>query len=307
MRRRQAVKQESLELLLDTICNTFGGVLFIAILVVLLLQQTSRRPPGEAPSQEPPVSPEALRALSAELASVTAQTARLRATRASQEELTSAFAPQEVRAAITTRNELSAEEDALRTKVDELQAANASLAAEVEATRSANAQVQATLQDAVQQRESLQAALQRERKGREQTARLPVLRSAGLKREIGVVLRYGRIYVWHRYDAAYNRLGLNTDDFVVVDEAGESLVTSPRPLGGVPLDGTAGSQAALRQMLLRFNPRTCYFAAIVRPDTYGHCQHFRDAALQLGFEYRLMPCEAHTQVTDRGGKGGDVQ
>src|SRR4051812_32574075 len=39
MKRRRPA-DSSLELLLDTICNTFGGVLFLAILVCILLQNT---------------------------------------------------------------------------------------------------------------------------------------------------------------------------------------------------------------------------------------------------------------------------
>ena len=42
MSRRSAAKQDSLELLLDTICNTFGGVLFIAILVVQKVNTVGR-------------------------------------------------------------------------------------------------------------------------------------------------------------------------------------------------------------------------------------------------------------------------
>ena len=36
MSRRQRRVADSLDLLLDTICNTFGGVLFIAMLVMIL-------------------------------------------------------------------------------------------------------------------------------------------------------------------------------------------------------------------------------------------------------------------------------
>lgn len=39
------IKESSLELLLDTICNTFGGVLFIAILVIVLVNMSSREIP----------------------------------------------------------------------------------------------------------------------------------------------------------------------------------------------------------------------------------------------------------------------
>ena len=46
----------SLDLLLDTICNTFGGVLFISMLVVVLLNMTSRQvaitPPTDAAQAE---------------------------------------------------------------------------------------------------------------------------------------------------------------------------------------------------------------------------------------------------------------
>ncbi|MGH7138338.1 MAG: hypothetical protein ACREHD_21520, partial [Pirellulales bacterium] len=46
----------SLDLLLDTICNTFGGVVFIAILVTLLLQMTGgpqiEAPPDAAQHEE---------------------------------------------------------------------------------------------------------------------------------------------------------------------------------------------------------------------------------------------------------------
>ena len=36
MSRRERANADSLELLLDTICNVFGGIIFIAIIVALL-------------------------------------------------------------------------------------------------------------------------------------------------------------------------------------------------------------------------------------------------------------------------------
>ena len=36
-------------------------------------------------------------------------------------------------------------------------------------------------------------------------------------------------------------------------------------------------------------------------------RHLRDRAIELGFEYRLMPVEIDTPITDRGGSGGRVQ
>ena len=39
----------------------------------------------------------------------------------------------------------------------------------------------------------------------------------------------------------------------------------------------------------------------------GPARHLRDQIIELGFEYRLMPTATDDPVTDRGGKGGDVQ
>ena len=48
MRRRRALAPaDSLDLLLDTMCNTFGGIILIALLVALMPQ---KQPDGEAPS-----------------------------------------------------------------------------------------------------------------------------------------------------------------------------------------------------------------------------------------------------------------
>jgi len=37
-RRRQRVQTSSLDLFLDTICNAFGGIMFISILISILIQ-----------------------------------------------------------------------------------------------------------------------------------------------------------------------------------------------------------------------------------------------------------------------------
>ena len=43
MSRKSSASSDSLDLLLDTICNTFGGVLFIAMLVIILLNISAIR------------------------------------------------------------------------------------------------------------------------------------------------------------------------------------------------------------------------------------------------------------------------
>lgn len=56
-RRRGRPADSSLELLLDTITNTFGGILFLAILVSLLLQSTGAHESQESRTRGNPLTP----------------------------------------------------------------------------------------------------------------------------------------------------------------------------------------------------------------------------------------------------------
>lgn len=304
MSRRSAAKQDSLELLLDTICNTFGGVLFIAILVVMLLQQTGQ---GVSAPPPPTISPERLQEMSQRLTELTAELTRLDANRESQVAIVDSFASEEIRNLIQRRSELVTQIASLQVKASELLAQNAKRASRVEEERAENAKVKQDLEGALLEKQQTQTALENDRKNRTTEARLPVLRPPGARQEIGLVLRYGRLYLWHRYDQFHNKQGLNTDDFVVIGEEGGGILTTPKPTGGILLDGTESSKEAIRRLLTQFDSRTCYLVPIVRPDSYSAFSQFRDVALELGFNYRLMPTEANSPVYDRGGSATGVQ
>lgn len=186
----------------------------------------------------------------------------------------------------------------------------------MEADRAENSQLKQDLEVALRDKQQTQTVLENDRKSRTTEARLPLLRPAGAGQEIGFVLRYGRLYLWHRYDQFHNRQGLNTDDFVIVGEedggfiVGEEdgrLITLPKPTGGILLDGSAASKEAVRRLLRQFDSRTCYLVPIVRPDSFGAFAQFRDVALELGFNYRLMPVEMNSPVAVRGGSATGVQ
>ncbi|MES2787977.1 MAG: hypothetical protein V4719_00035, partial [Planctomycetota bacterium] len=149
------------------------------------------------------------------------------------------------------------------------------------------------------------ALLASEQQARVKEARLPLQRRTDHKREVSVILRYGRLYLWHDYDLTLYPIGLNLRDFVIISDEKEQLVTRPKPTAGIPLDDTPESRAAIDKLLGRFDPRRFYLSPIVRPDSYAAFQHFRSRALALGYEYRLLPAKA--SIYDRGGSGGLVQ
>lgn len=306
MSRRRTTKQDSLELLLDTICNTFGGVLFIAILVVLLLQQAGTGPATATPAPVP-ISPVEMQSMTTRLEAVSDDLARLRQNRDSQDAVVQTFAPEAIRQLLATRSDATSRQEALQMEVDQLLASNTALVAQVEGLAVENDAVRTRLDESRTRLRAAQSKLDEERQSRVEEVRLPVMRSAPNKQSIGLVLRYGRMYVWHIYGHGDRRLGLNTDDFVVVGEEGGGLVTMPKPSAGISLDESAPSQESVRQVLRRFDPRVCYLTVIARPDSFGVFRHLRDRALELGFEYRLMPVTTDDPITDRGGTGGNVQ
>ena len=55
MRRRSRAPKDSLDLLLDTMCNAFGGIVLIAILIALLIES-----PGDESRKSAPSGREAL-------------------------------------------------------------------------------------------------------------------------------------------------------------------------------------------------------------------------------------------------------
>ena len=87
-------RQSSLELLLDTITNTFGGIVFLALLVVVLLQLTSDKATQEAPQKE---TVDRLVAMETELITATRQRDELLRAVLVQDQLLGQFATEENR------------------------------------------------------------------------------------------------------------------------------------------------------------------------------------------------------------------
>lgn len=304
MSRRKS-QGDSLDLLLDTICNTFGGVLFIAILVVILLQFTSESSsPAEA---RPNVPPDVLQRLRTRYEAAAAQLAQLRKTLSSQEQVIAEYAPDAVRKQVDERAVLTAERDRLQAELDEMTSDNLETAEQTAEVLASNAALRQSLEESRQRHAELEEELRELRESRRQDAALPVVRAASGKSEIGVVVRYGRMYVWHKYGPYGIRQGLNLDEFVVVGEEDGALVTHPNPAAGVVLDGSDAMRRAILARLSQFSPSEHYITAVVRPDSFGQFAFLRDTLVARGFHYRLMPVGEGTGVYDRGGSGGRVQ
>jgi len=303
MSRKKSSPGDSLELMLDTICNTFGGVLFIAILVIVMLQMA-----GDDPASGSETEALAAAALhdqqTKELDQLKLQLSRATENLASQSDALKRLAPADSQHLI---DELAAAEQDLQMAQNQLSARRKSIEQMNQTTDkmiAAEASLNARSSQAASTVRQLRSQLEQQRSKQRTELKTTALHAPSTRQEVALVLQYDRLYVWHHYDRFGRRSGLNTDDFLVTGEEGSGVVTTPHPFCGLPLDDSSDLGARIRQQLQPFNPGMVHFVIVVRPDSFDSFSKLRSALSAAGFEYRLLFGDG---IVDRGGTGGKVQ
>ncbi len=302
MSKRRRGGDSSLELLLDTICNTFGGVLFVAILIVIMLRMTSKSEAEGDSSQVSEAEQLELKRQQAELEG-TAETLR-QATEGFDEPLKVADS-----AAAELVNELKNQQQArqnlLQDRLKTLDSIVTHQARINEAARE-NEQHEKREQATRGRKSELEATLRTEIASRSQQVEYSRARQSG-KQEIPALLRYGRFYLLYRYGAAGHPLGLNTDEFIVLDETLIQTRTTPMPHAGTVVADGPQATRELNSKLDAFHPERDYIAVLVWPDSFEHFGVLKKVLVQRGFEYRLIPAKDGGEYSNRGGSRDGVQ
>jgi hypothetical protein len=287
---------------LDTICNTFGGVLFVAILIVIMLQMTSKT---EAEGETPQVS-------EADQLQLEQQHAELQTTMETLHRAAAALdEPDEAAdaAAAELLKEVKDKQDARHQRLQQRLKALDSIAehqSRINETAREIAQDQKRANAITEKKQSLETTLKTEIAKRSQKVEYSQAHWSG-KQEIQTDMRYGRFYLWHRYGPSGRRLGLNTDEYVVLRETPTELFTTQMPHAGTIVADTPTSTSDLTERLRRFSPDRDYICVVVWPDSFEQFRHLKKLLVQLGFEYRLIPAKNGDKFRDRGGASEGVQ
>ena len=323
MGRRSSANESSLELLLDTICNTFGGVLFLAMLVSLLLTQTRKRTESESESADPvpAVSAADLVRLDTEAEELEQQIQQLEKLVGDVEGMAGEFAEPDYKEKLEAMQTVEREQRTLAAKrvrilsdIADAQAAAARAGAQTATTqrqqKAADAdqsQAENRLEQAKLEREQLiQSAIAIQKTLEETTSvkttgRAPRERETS-KKEFGAVLKYGRMYLMHVYKSGDREV--NAEEFVVTTGLVHNTA-EPKPSAGLDLRTSDSLQSKIRQRLIKHPPGSWYLCLVVHPDSFEEFLSLKAALVSLGYEYRLMP--TNKGVVDRGGGGGNVQ
>ncbi len=283
---------DSLDLLLDTMCNTFGGIILIAVLVALLARESPAPLAPEARAHSEMIERQlataeselaAARALRIELAAQSDPTLAVKAAEKQRlsEALRDTQATAEASAAQATKS--AAMKSADPSKV------LAELAAQVAAQERRNAELQNLLTAQAQNSERLRARLaglaqqiEKELDVRTKQLRLPKER-AQTKDTFNVILKFGRGYPLIGSDGRRNLQAIQWDK--------RSSGYRVRPIAG------AGSDVeALARLFRTLRREELYVAFYVYPDAFDLFNAAREAAVEAGLDYGLDIIKAGNEL-----------
>lgn len=321
MARRRRTDDSSLELLLDTICNTFGGVLFLAMLVSLMLTQTRRRIEGQSATAAPAVSAADLVRLETRAAEASRDVEALEEQVRQARRTAGDFEVVDAEAllvAMEAAERRARDAESRRTRLLQSVASEQAAAARSSAQKEAGEQErQALAERARRARERLAAALAdreklvaaairiRDEEARratvETTGRAPKMRGTN-KKEFGLMLKYGRLYLMKRLVGG--RQVVNEDDFILKPGM-RANVAEAKPHAGIDLASAEGRDAGLRRVTAGFPPERCYACLVVHPDSFEEYLTAKNWLVAKGYEIRLFPTDRG--VNDQGHVDPQVQ
>ncbi len=324
MPRRKSTPPSSFDLFLDTVCNTFGGVLFIAILIAIQIRQTAEQPPPEACSPER-IAELARRAdeLVVEIESATMLMETVRKTMPEpvdekDKKLVTAYSEllEKKDEIVSKKSELTRDglkqfrENAeleqrlkkIEDKLEELKETEARLAKIVQELQSE----QRNLEQKTDDMKAIAARLEAEttnktdrvrdkndpdKNSRKEELFLPKMQDSGSLRPFYLVLRYNRLY------AVVDR-----GDFTDTGPRGKDLGVPKRSRGFV-VEENDTVKRKIRDLFRLVLPNTHYIGIFVYGDSVDVFYVIRNAATEAGFRYELIPTtdDAHWSFGEGSG------
>jgi len=279
VRRRRRFREEgSLELLLDTMCNAFGGVMFIAMLLAVLSQFAQVRSRAQDDSESL-----RLRRLRTQRMELGSELRQLRAARQQQANLSKAFAQHPNRDVLP--------------ELLSLAKGNAAKEARKEALSKEVAKARDRLEAELARQEKLRGDLARiggelpiarkTVKGRTRELRMPRLRRMW-KVPYWMIVRWDRLYLLRTPAQPGWRKPANTD-VVNFQKVGRVDEFEAIPGRGVDLKGNWKLSPEMEDILGRLRAENYGMFFAVYPDSYGTFIPLRDFFVGLGYSYNWVP------------------
>jgi hypothetical protein len=310
MKRRKNLSQSSLELFLDTICNTFGGILLIAILIAVQIRDVK----NNTESNESP-SPEIIMQLQEELdrlaadiklAAVLRQTIQntipkpknenekervIQYNQLSNKQGNSTTQKTELTANLLKQKnqniQLEKQLNFIDTEIKSCQDEIKNLTAQIQNKQNENKKQRQSIENLQNEIDTLNQKIAQKEKNQKQhdsnsNARnenfyLPKLHESKTNKSIFLVLRFNRLYAAH-----------SQDDFIRPEP---NQLGTPKKDRGIVVDISDTSKEQIRKFIQQYNKNDVYMSVIVYGDSADQFYIVRDVLVVLGFEYKLLPSD----------------
>jgi hypothetical protein len=294
--RRHARETGSLDLLLDTVTNTFGGVFFVAVLVTMLLRVT--QPKATVSDQRDERRQSQLHKQTRDARQ--AELRGLEAALSQHQSLLDTFTTTDGRRDYEDLAKLRGRFEQLAKDRIDLQFKVSSLQGSLLESRTREVATQLNVASELRRNEELEGLIAQEQTSRTRTVALPTLRKTD-KNEFSFIVRYGRLYSAYVPDALLLKRR-HLDEFVVVGDKEGAVGVTPKPYRGIALEDSAQCAEEVRLRLNGIDKSRCYIAVAVWEDSFEEFAHLRRILVDEEYEYRLLPIPSE-QVIWEGGSG----
>jgi len=287
-KRRRVSNSDSLDLFLDTICNAFGGLLFLAILLTLLVQMRSHDDSG---SSQKVVSQVEIERLALEVKTAQRRREELSAQVAKLSQLAGKMDASPLQQKANAIEELQKKLEPLLSQIQSESQLVESMLREMREIEEQMANLEVELprarEDLAQAKKNLSDSLT----SRQQSVEAPVERMT-LKSAICLLMRYNRVYLVFRDDM---NLAVNTEHVEDVS-SGKNITVRPTPSKGWDITSDAGLER-FKTLLVDTSPEDRFVSIAVWPDSYGNFEKIKSIMIERNFNYELLPLTTQEKIS----------
>ncbi len=301
MRRRRSKKSgthDSFDLFLDTITNTFGGVLLIALLLVLLIRETS-----EVATES--VQTESRTSIQQKIDLLQAEKLNLEQAEQIRRDMAQNLDSGDTKELASLLAELSERNEQLKQQQNEEAENVETLQGQIRDTKTRAAQLEQELADQQEKLKSLSADLDEAVKLKTRTMPTPKEKLT-LKFPSFVMLKNNRLYILDK-TRGYGAGEVDSNFFTPTSTKPDLIASDNKSYKLRKDDGIPLGHPKLAEQFRRFDPG-CYIAFAVYPDSFDEFANVRAACVEADREMRIVPWENGKPVTIvKGNSRGKAQ
>jgi SMC interacting uncharacterized protein involved in chromosome segregation len=268
----------SLELLLDTICNTFGGILFIALLVSILMSQRSAEVLTKPVDQS---AQAAMNRFTAELETVQQELDEARKSSELLEQLSTRISDPEIKRLLSRKEDLEKSLERIERMVSEELVDVSQEQKKVNETTNEIAAAQNMLEGAKRELDELKKRLGKAIEDNSRVAGFPIAQSTS-KSQVTVCIGRGKICFLEQ-----NMNGTLVDDpSQIVDMTDKKIL--PNFDNGVIVNKKDGL-GSLHSKINEYKAQNHFFRIFIWKDSFETYQTFSDIIAKKRFSYEVNP------------------